>query len=165
MRIAPVISIHIPFGGDNHADSGLHLEAAHSVRGVATIGELWSQLQANGLQDHVTFLSLNVFGRPLSPPNDSGRAHNPNHHVALMFGSHFRGSVIGGVEPFDNDYGATSIDPRTGASVPHQKGQIRFDETLQSMALTFGGGVGLDSSVLSQAISGGQIVEAALAPA
>ena len=40
MKVAPVISIHIPFGGDNHRDIALATEAAQTVSGVATIASL-----------------------------------------------------------------------------------------------------------------------------
>src|SRR6185312_10529209 len=60
MNVTPVVAIHIPFGGDNHRDVGLANETAQTVSGVATIASLMQQLQAAGLQDKVTFASLNV---------------------------------------------------------------------------------------------------------
>jgi hypothetical protein len=162
MNVAPVISIHIPFGGDNHSDGGLMLESSQTVTGVASIGEIWSRLKETGLQDRVSFLSLNVFGRTLGGNSTNGRAHNANHHVAVMFGPRFRGSVIGGVEPKEGDYGATSIDAATGQGVSGGKGSIPFTDTLQSMALTFGTGVGVDAGMLAKNIDGGKPVPAAL---
>jgi hypothetical protein len=52
MNVAPVISIHIPFGGDNHSDAGLANEAAQTVSGVASLVSLLAALQAANLQDH-----------------------------------------------------------------------------------------------------------------
>jgi len=164
MNVAPVVSIHIPFGGDNHGDAGLMTEANETVSGVAAIGQLWSLLVTHGLQDRVSFLSLNVFGRTMkAPKNLSGRAHNGNHHVALMVGAPFRGSVIGGVEPVENDYGAMSIDSASGRGVAGGGGDIELRDSLQSMALTFGTGVGVNAAFLAENIRGGKVVGAALA--
>src|SRR5262249_34060968 len=72
MNVTPVIAIHIPFGGDNHADTALAAEAAQTVTGVGSIASLMSQLGAAGIADQVSFLSLNVFGRTLGPVNTDG---------------------------------------------------------------------------------------------
>ncbi len=163
LKVAPVISIHIPFGGDNHSDGGLMRESMENVSGVASIGQVWSQLVANNLQDWVSFLSLNVFGRTLGPDFTMGRAHNANHHVSVMFGAPFRSSVVGSVEPKEGDYGATSIDSNTGRGVPGGAGDIQFRQTFQSMALTFGAGVGVNRAFLSENIHGGKVVQPVLA--
>lgn len=163
MKVAPVVSVHIPFGGDNHGDKNLAKETEETVSGVATLGRLWSHLVAAGLQDRVSFLSLNVFGRPLSPPNQDGRDHNGNHNTAIMFGRPFRGSVVGGVTPMDNDYGATSIDSKTGRSVLREGGDIRFADTLGAMAHTFARGVGVEAADLGPRIAGLRYVRSALA--
>lgn len=164
MSVTPVVSIHVPFGGDNHSDAGLLTESRQTVSGVASLNELWSLLVANGIQDRVSFLSFNVFGRTMqAPKNLNGRAHNGNHHVAVMFGAPFRGSVIGGVEPVDRDYGAMSIDSSSGHGVRGGGGDIALGESLQSMALTFGTGVGVDGAFLAANIRGGKRVGAALA--
>jgi hypothetical protein len=166
MNAAPVISINIPFGGDNHTDMGLANETAQTITGVATIGQLWSQLVAAGIQDRVSFLSLNVFGRTLDASTSAnGRGHNGNHHLAVMFGKPFSGSVIGGVEPVMGDFGAMSINSANGAGVPNGGGNVPFAQTLQSMALTFGTGVGMTPTFLSQNIKGGTVIPAALAAA
>jgi hypothetical protein len=164
MKAAPVVSINIPFGGDNHVDTGLATETAQTVTGVATLGQIWSQLVAAGIQDQVSFLSLNVFGRTLAASTSTnGRQHNENHHAAVMFGAGFQGGVIGGVEPVQGDFGAMSINSATGAGVPNGGGDIAFGNTLQSMGVTFGAGAGIASSFLTQNIAGGSIVPGALA--
>src|SRR5882762_7905172 len=86
MNVSPVISIHIPFGGDNHTDAALARESRETVAGVASIGKLWTQLNAAGLQDRVTFATINVFGRTLSAAkgNGRGRTHHGDHHVAVL---------------------------------------------------------------------------------
>jgi hypothetical protein len=165
MNVAPLVSIHIPFGADNHTDANLFMETTQTVSGVATIGNLWSQLVSAGLQDSVCFLSLNVFGRTLlASTSERGRQHNGNHHVAVMFGAPFQGSVIGGIETAGNDLGAMSISSATGAGVPGGGGDIAFSDTLRAMATTFGTGIGVDPKFLAKNISGGKTVSAALAP-
>ena len=62
MNVSPVITIHIPFGGDNHSDTGLANEAAQTTSGMASIAQLWTSIPA-ALQGKVTFFTLNVFGR------------------------------------------------------------------------------------------------------
>ena len=95
MNVTPVISIHIPFGGDNHRDVGLAGETTQTVSGVATINALMQQLAAAGLSDSVTFMSLNVFGRTIGPSNTDGRQHNQNHQVSVTIGKPFAGGIIG----------------------------------------------------------------------
>ena len=82
MKVTPVITIHIPFGGDNHRDVGLQAETTQTVSGVASIASLMAQLSSAGLEDQVAFVSLNVFGRTLGPGNTDGRQHNQNHQVS-----------------------------------------------------------------------------------
>ena len=114
MNVTPVISIHIPFGGDNHRDVGLAAETTQTVSGVATIDALMQQLAAAGLSDSVTFMSLNVFGRTIGPSNTDGRQHNQNHQVSVTIGKPFAGGIIGGVAPTGGDYGALAIDSTSG---------------------------------------------------
>jgi hypothetical protein len=152
MNVAPVISIHIPFGGDNHADAGLATEATETNSGVAYINFLLQQLAGvndvagDPLTEKVSFMTLNVFGRTLgktAPSPGDGRAHNPNHHVSVCIGAPFKGGVIGGVGQVTNqespggDYGALSIDPSTGQGIPGDGGSgIVLQDTLGSFGMT-----------------------------
>ncbi len=162
MNLTPVVSLHVRFGGDNHMDYGLMTETQQSVSGIAVLGDIWNALVAADLQDRVTILSLNVFGRTMGTASADGRQHNANHHAALMIGKGFRGSVIGGLEPRELDWGATSIDASTGAAVPGNLGSIPFRETFAAMAHTFGRGIGVPATYLSDNIAGGRPVPAAL---
>ena len=161
MNISPVISIHIPFGGDNHSDTGLATETAQTLSGVASIVSLLQQLQAAGLQDKVTFMTLNVFGRGLlmngNNPATDGRPHNGNHQVSITIGKPFKGGVIGGVAPVGVDYGATGIDSASGLST--SGGDILPAETLGSFAQTMLAAVGGDPTTVSK----GKVITAALA--
>lgn len=161
MNVSPVVTIHIPFGGDNHADPNLADEAAETIAGVASIGSLMAQLQTAGLQDRVTFMSLNVFGRTLGnnggQPATTGRTHNPNHQVSLSIGKPFVGGVVGGIARVGNDFGATSINPTTGAG--GTGGAIAAVDTLAAFGRTMLAGVGADTTEVTR----GQVVQAALA--
>jgi hypothetical protein len=161
MNVSPVVVIHIPFGGDNHHDAALKTETTQTVAGVAVIGDLMAQLAARGLQDRVTFLSLNVFGRTLGPANTDGRQHNPNHQVSISIGNQFLGGVIGGVAPVGNDYGALAIDAKSGRGVAG--GNIAAVDSLASFGKTALAAVGVDSSSITSAIATGQVINSALA--
>lgn len=160
MNVTPVVAIHIPFGGDNHRDIGLATETAQTVSGVATIASLMQQLQSAGLQDKVTFLSLNVFGRTIGPGNTDGRQHNLNHQVSISIGKPFKGGVIGGVVPMDGDYGVVNVNPQTGAA--SGTGSIQRVDTLAAFGMTMLASVGADPTVIVAPSSSGAVVQAAL---
>ena len=164
MNVTPVVSIHIPFGGDNHTDNAFATETKETVAGCATLGNLWTQLNTLGLQDRVTFATMNVFGRTLSASNGStnGRNHHGDHHVTVMIGKPFKSGVIGGVEPYNKEYRAMSIDAATGAPVANQSGNVPFSETLSAMGKTLGSGIGVSGEVLDLSIRGGKVVAGAL---
>jgi hypothetical protein len=161
MKVTPVISVHVPFGGDNHRDVGLAAETTQTVSGVATIAALMQQLATAGLADQVTFMSLNVFGRTLGPANTDGRQHNPNHQVSITIGKPFKGGVIGGVGPVAGDYGALALDSKSGAV--STSGDVSAGETLTSFGQTMLAAVGVDPSVISSAVLAGKVIPAALA--
>jgi hypothetical protein len=161
MKVTPVIAIHIPFGGDNHRDIALAAETTQTVAGVASIASLMSQLATASLQDQVTFMSLNVFGRTIGPGNTDGRQHNPNHQVSMSIGKPFKGGVIGGIAPLSGDYGALPIVSKTGLG--SASGDIPAVQTLGAFGQTMLAAVGVQPSVISQQISAGTVVSAALA--
>ncbi|HEY1956447.1 MAG TPA: hypothetical protein VGH28_12565 [Polyangiaceae bacterium] len=156
MKLAPVIAVDIPFGGDNHSDPGLATEVATTsdttgVSGVGAIASLMQQLQAAGLADQVSFISLNVFGRTLATngntPISDGRDHNAYHQVSLAIGKPFRGGVIGGVGPAQVDFGAVPISSSTG--VGSSGGDIQPIDTLGAFAQTMLAAFGIDPTVIS----------------
>jgi hypothetical protein len=163
MNVAPVVTIHIPFGGDNHFDKALANEAAQTVAGVATIAQLMSELAAAGLSDKVTFVSANVFGRTKSVAHKGGidgRDHNQNHHCAVLIGKGIAGGVIGGIAPMAGDYGALNIDSTTGAGTA--SGDIGQEDMMSAYGKTLGAAVGADGPTLDGIIRGGAVVKAAL---
>lgn len=161
LRLAPVIVISIPFGGDNHGDPDLLKEATETTSGVAAIGALMTTLKSAALEDQVTFATYNVFGRTLANVrNGHGRNHNQNHHVTFMSGKALKGGVVGGLEPLGMDFAATGIDSQTGAAA--NKGDIPADKTLEAVAKTLGRSVGIAEDVLERRIDGGKAVRAVL---
>jgi hypothetical protein len=166
MKVTPVIAIHIPFGGDNHNDPMLNNETTQTTSGVGSIFSIQQQLAAAGLQDKVSYAMLNVFGRNLLPPQGiNGRNHLGNHHCSVMIGSGFKGSVIGGIERSGSDFIAQSIDSTSGAGVANGAGDVPFNATLTSMAITLGKGLGIDPAFLSANIGasvGAKFIKAGL---
>ena len=160
MNVTPVISIHIPFGGDNHRDVGLATETAQTVSGVALIASLMQQLASAGLTDRVTFVSLNVFGRTIGPGNTDGRQHNPNHQVSIAIGKAFRGGVIGAVAPVGTDYGALAISSADGTGAAG--GDVPALETLGAFGKTLLSSVGADPATTATLITSGKVIPAAL---
>ena len=127
-----------------------------------------SQLASAGLQDKVSFVTLDVFGRTLGPVNTDGRQHNPNHQVSLTIGKPFKGGVIGGVTTVGNDYGCMNVDPSSGAGTMSTSGTISAVNTLAAFGQTVLAAVGTPAAAIQQQITvAGQsslaVVKAALA--
>jgi hypothetical protein len=161
MNVAPVIAIHIPFGGDNHRDTGLATETSETVSGVQTIVNLMQALQTAGLQDQVTFMTLNVFGRTIGPGNTDGRQHNQNHQVSITIGKPFKGGVVGAVGPVQNDYGALAIDSKSGAGTAG--GDVKAVDTLSAFGQTMMAAVGADPTGITSPSSSAKVIQGALA--
>jgi hypothetical protein len=161
MNVSPVVSVHIPFGGDNHEDPGLVRETEETLSGVALLASLMEQLARAGLTDKVTFLSLNVFGRTLGPGNSNGRQHNGNHQVSLAIGRPFRGGVVGAVGPVETDYGATPIDSNSGVGTA--QGDVAAADTLAAFAKTASAAVGADPALITAPRGTARVISSALA--
>jgi hypothetical protein len=173
MKVTPVVVVHVSFGGDNHGDTGLTSEIAGHQGGVSSIAKMMQGIAAANLQNKVTFVMSNVFGRTMvSGFNANGRQHNDRHHVTVIIGPRVRGSVIGGPTlaqgaapgggAGNTEYTALPIDSTTGLGSP--SGDIVYGDTLQSMGRTVAAAVGIPSSVISQNILSGTVVQPALMP-
>jgi hypothetical protein len=160
LKVAPVVTLHLPFGGDNHNDSDLTVEAQDTVTSIGALNTLWTELAAQGLQDQVTFASLNVFGRTLKRNAGGGRNHNQNHHVMTLFGKNVKGGVIGGVDVVDQDFGATGIDSKTGKADPN--GDIAPLASLESAGKTLAAALQVPGDRIEARINAGKVVSAAL---
>ncbi len=171
-KVTPVVTMHVPFGGDNHNDADLQAEADQTVSGVAGIQAVLAALSAMSLSDKVTFATLNVFGRNLNGidkvTSRQGRDHYGNHSVCVMIGKNIASSVIGGILPVagqgsSSALGAADIDSSTGNGVAG--GDIPRTETHVAVARTLGVGLGIPSAALNTdfiATAGGKVVNAAL---
>jgi len=156
MNVAPVVTIHLPFSGDNHSDANFATEATHTNASVNNIKSLMSKLKTYDLVDKVTFATLNVFGRQFNEAN--GRGHNASHSVALMIGKGFKGGVVGGIVPGGH---AADIDPSTGQAA--EGGELLATDSLAAVAKTLGRGLGLADAQLDDQITSGVAVKAVLA--
>jgi hypothetical protein len=155
MNVAPVVTIHLPFSGDNHSDANFGNEATQTTASVNNIKTLMTKLKSYGLEDKVTFASLNVFGRTFDSLN--GRGHNASHSIALMIGKGFKGSVVGGIVPGGH---AANIDSKTGAAA--EGGDVSAGDSLASVAKTLGAGLGLTDAQLDDQITTGTTLRSVL---
>jgi Protein of unknown function (DUF1501) len=167
-NVTPVVTVRIPFGGDNHSDQDLATESAQHVTGVQGIQAVMDALSMLSLSDKVTFATLNVFGRNLNGiakvESRSGRDHYGNHSVMLMVGKNVNPGVIGGVTAAASGaYVACDIDSASGAAAPG--GDIPAAETHVAAARTLGAALGIPDSVSADdfvADAGGKVVKRAL---
>jgi len=167
-RVTPVVTMHIPFGGDNHTDTNLQSEADQHVSGVQGIDAVMKALAGLGLSDKVTFATMNVFGRNLNGidkvTNRTGRDHFGSHSVTIMIGKNIAPGVIGGVvKRAKGTYMASDIDSATGAA--KVGGDIPAAQTNLAAAKTLGVALGIPSAQLAPAFTasaGGKVVNAAL---
>lgn len=160
MKVTPTIMTSVDFGGDNHDDPGLRLEAQAHVKAISLLSKLPDLAGAAGLTDRVTFVSLNVFGR--TPYDKDGRQHHDSHAVSLLIGANVRGGVIGGIagKGQPQAYSARSIDSVSGKA--NDAGDIGYADGLASFAKTTCAACGLDDATANEAIRRGSIVRAAL---
>jgi hypothetical protein len=168
-NVTPVVTVHVPFGGDNHSDQDLQNEVDQHVSGVQGIQAIMDALAMLNLSDKVTFATLNVFGRNLNGiskvESRSGRDHYGNHSVMLMIGKNVKPGVVGGVTKAQSGaYVASDIDSATGLAAPG--GDIPQAQTHVAAARTLGAALGIPENVLADdfvASAGGKIVRTALA--
>jgi len=167
-NVTPVVTMHIPFGGDNHTDTDLATEAAQTVTGVQGIQILMDALAGLGLTDKVTFATLNVFGRNLNgiakTDGRTGRDHFGNHAVSVLIGKNIAPGVTGGVvQGTSVAYAASDIDSASGAAVPGAN--IPVAQSNLALARTLGAALGIPADLLAsdlQASAGGKIVASTL---
>ena len=157
-KVTPVVTLHIPFGGDNHTDEDLydewfdHTDHDGSKRGVPGVQAVLDALASLQLTDAATFATMNVFGRDLSGTAKvearAGRDHFGNHAVMLMIGRHVQAGVSGGCTLIANGvYGASDIDSASGASLA-SAGDIPRADTHLAAAKTLGVALGIDAATL-----------------
>lgn len=167
-NVTPVVTMHIPFGGDNHSDQDLQNEADQHVTGVTGIQSVMTALSSLSLTDKVTFATLNVFGRNLNGiakvTSRTGRDHYGNHSVMMMIGKNIAPGVIGGLAKGSSGaYAASDIASASGQAVTG--GDIPAAQTHVAAAKTLGVALGIPSSQLNTdfiSSAGGKVVNAGL---
>ena len=165
-RVTPVVTISLPFGGDNHTDPMLVNEADQTVLGVGAIGDLYRQLDAMGMNagaSGVTFASLNTFGRTLG--TSDGRAHNKAHHVMTLFGPRVRAGVYGGLgtDPGGGkDPVAQDLDSASGRAQPG--GDVPAAQSLPAVGATLAAAAGIASDRIAKRIKDGRTLRGLLLP-
>ena len=159
MNLAPVIGIHIDFGGDNHTDAGLSGEGDALSGAVGNISTLLSTLATYNLQDKVTFANMAVFGRTLT--SKDGRDHNDQHCGSVIIGKNVKAGVVGGVDPSDNN-SAAPVNSASGQASPGG-GDVPFDQLLASFGKTLATAVGLDPTSVNNSITKGKTFTSVIA--
>ena len=159
MNVAPIFTIHVPFGGDNHSDTNWQTETSQTVSGMATINLLMQRLKTYDMQDKINFAILNVFGRTLAenPDGTSGRGHNPAHHLCMMVGKNVAPALVGGV---GSDGSALSFDSSTGQVV--NSGGVALIDSLAAVGKTLGRALGVDAAIVDDQITDSTAITAAL---
>ena len=156
MNVSPVVTIHLPFSGDNHTDNNFTNEATQTNASVNNIKTLMSKLTTYGLQDKVTFAIINVFGRTFETLN--GRGHNASHAVSVMIGKGFKGGVVGGLMP-----GGHAADIASASGLAAEGGDLSAGDSLASVAKTLGVGLGLTDAQVEDQITSGRTIRSVLA--
>ncbi len=158
-NVTPVVTLHIPFGKDNHDDADLydewfdHTDHGSVGAGVPGIQLVMDALASLGLSDKVTFATMNVFGRDLSGTTKvssrAGRDHFGNHSVMMLIGKNVNPGVTGGVTDISSGvYGASDIDSQSGGSLA-SGGDIPRADTHVAAAKTLGVALGIPADALN----------------
>lgn len=161
MNIAPVITIHLPFGGDSHNDTDFEDETAQTKSSVELLKSLHTSLtgfkNSGALKQQVLFGSLNVFGRTLLKNGMDGRDHHSGHHVMVLMGDGIKGGVVGGVtmDSSGEEYIAAGIDAKSGGI----GSDIPFEETLGAAGKTLAYALGVAEARVDEMIDNGKIVK------
>jgi hypothetical protein len=161
MNIAPVITVHLPFGGDSHNDTDFEDEAAQTIASVGLLQSLYAQLRdfrKNGpLKQQVLIGSLNVFGRTLLKNGTDGRDHHSGHHVMMLMGDGIKGGVVGGLtmDASGDEYIAAGIDTASGGVGT----DIPFEETLGAAGKTLAYALGVAEARVDEMIDNGKIIK------
>jgi uncharacterized protein (DUF1501 family) len=161
MNIAPVITIHLNFGGDNHADTDFETETTKHVSALANVKSLMDELDAlqdeGSLKQGVLVGILNVFGRTLKKKGYGGRDHNSEHSAMVLIGDGLKGGIVGGVaaNAGKTEYVATAINSTTGAS----GGDIPFEDTLCAAGKSLAYALGVPEARIDEMIAPGKIVK------
>lgn len=156
LNVTPVVTVHLPFSGDNHLDVNWQSETTQTVASVNNITVLMNKLATYGMADKVVFAALNVFGRTFDGAGQ-GRGHNPSHNVAVMIGKAFKGGVVGGLLP-----GGVSSDIDSASGNAAAGGDVAAGDSLGAVAKTLGVALGVDRSVVDDQITQGKVVRGAL---
>jgi hypothetical protein len=164
LNCTPVVTIHIPFGGDNHSDGGLEKEAIETRAGVQTIQYLMEQLGVHGLSNRVIFALYNVFGRTMSyaQRENNGRDHHHEAGGGIVIGSNIRGGVYGRLSYIDaiSDFGALPMHSKTGEGALN--GDISERDGMGAFAKTIGTALGVSKKDLDEHILLGTAIENAV---
>ena len=159
LKVAPVVSLELDFGGDNHGDSQLANEVRRHESGITAINELYDALSGYGIADQTIFSMLNVFGRTPQRNSRGGRDHWGPQSIMFSFGAGVRGGMIGDIARGGrrNRFEALGINSDTGLT---QNPDIDPNFTLHSAAKSLIAATGIEENKVNEMVNGGKIVKA-----
>lgn len=161
LKLTPVVTVRMHFGGDNHADTDLAGEVAAHNRAMTSLNALYDALKGFGIQNKTTFALLNVFGRTIKTNSRGGRDHNHRQSVMFSFGAGVKGGMIGDLAPgFRGLPEAQPINSTTGKIT---SSDIPINETLHSAAKSLMVATGMSEARTNKLVTGGKIVKPYLA--
>lgn len=162
LKLTPVVTVGISFGGDNHADTDLVGEVARHKTGIASINSLYDSLKTFGIENKTTFALLNVFGRTTKVNGRGGRDHNGSHTIMYSFGAGVKGGVIGETQvgKFKSNFEVLDLNSATGKAMG---ADITATQTLHSAAKSLMVATGIPESQVNKLVTGGKVVKPFLA--
>jgi len=158
LNVTPAVTMDLPFGGDNHADSGLVREMAQHESSIQALNNLYTYLKNYGIEGKTHFSLLNVFGRTPTINGKGGRDHWGRHTVMFSFGPKIKGGVVGDIAPSGRGgrYESMAINSQTGKV---QNPDINPEDTLKSAAKSLMAVSGISESRINEVVTGGKIVK------
>lgn len=160
IKVTPVVTLGLDFGGDNHGDNNLTNETARHKTAVASINVLQQALKGYGIEDKTIFALLNVFGRTPTVNSQGGRDHHGEQSIMFSFGAGVKGGMIGDLRPSNRrGFQSSPINSVTGRV---ENPDIDHRETLHSAAKSLMVATGISEKRVNEVVTGGKIVKAYL---
>ncbi len=166
MNISPVLTLHLDFGRDNHADNNFVVETNQHLISIPALQSLMDELDQMKVDGHlnrdVIVGCLNVFGRTLKKKGMGGRDHNAGHHCMVLMGDGVNGGIVGGIElnGAGSEYIAKPINSTTGKTANFD---VPYEETLGAAGKTLGYVMGVPSERMDELLPPGKAVESVCA--
>ncbi len=160
LKVTPVVTMGLDFGGDNHGDTNLTNETNKHKSSIASINLLYEALKGYGIEDKTIFSLMNVFGRTPTVNGRGGRDHHGQQSIMFSFGNGIKGGMIGDLMPSSRrGFQSSPLNSQTGRV---ENPDIDHKETLHSAAKSLMVATGISESKVNKIVTGGKVVKAYL---